>query len=138
MIKVLYIKLLWIAPLAGFAAALVNSILFYLFLQKGWIDQNILVHRETLEVRHIIIASVAPSLIAGLVYAIIGTISRTPYRVFTYIALPMLVFTFINPFAGIQGVTISMGVVLNIMHIVVAASVLYFFKRYATEAEPGY
>jgi len=138
LIKVLYSRLLWVSPLAGFAAAFVNSILFYFFLQRGWIDQTILVHRETLEVKHIIIASVAPSLVAGLVFAIIGTVSGDPYKLFTYIALPLLVFTFINPFAGIQGITLTMGIVLNIMHGIVALSVLYFFKRYATEAEPGY
>ena len=138
LIKVQFAKLLYIAPLAAIASAVVNSILFYLFIQQGWIDQNILVHRERLEVSHIIMASVAPSLLAGVVFAIIGKFFQSPFQVFAYVTIPLLLFTFINPFAGIIGITLSMGIALNVMHITVALFVLYLFKRYATQAEPGY
>ena len=37
--------------------------------------------------------------------------------------------SFINPFMGIPNITVSYGVALDIMHIVVVGSVLYFIQR---------
>jgi hypothetical protein len=39
------------------------------------------------------------------------------------------VLSFINPFMGIQGVTTGYALVLNVMHVVVAGSVLYFIGK---------
>jgi hypothetical protein len=40
-----------------------------------------------------------------------------------------MVISFVNPFMGIEGVTVGYALVLDIMHLVVVGSLLYFIGK---------
>jgi hypothetical protein len=82
----------------------------------------------------VIASSIIPSIIAGLVLAGLNYFLSKPWRVFTIIAAVLLVVTFANPFMGIPGIPLGMGIWLNVMHVVVAGSVLYCFNRFTRTA----
>ncbi|MFN5148618.1 MAG: DUF6069 family protein, partial [Flavobacteriia bacterium] len=50
-------------------------------------------------------------------------------KIFSIISIVLLILSFANPFMGIPNVTIGYGIVLNVMHVVVAFSLLFFLKR---------
>jgi hypothetical protein len=51
------------------------------------------------------------------------------YVIFSVVAIILLILSFLSPFMTIKGISIGYGIVLNLMHIVVALSVLYFIRR---------
>lgn len=125
-------RLLWAAPLAGMAAALLNALLFQVFSVAGIISEQIVIPGQgPITLLPVIISSFIPSLLAGLVLALLGRFSRQPFKIFRILALVLVVLSFLNPFLGIPGITLSMGIALNIMHVVVAASDVYVFERFA-------
>jgi hypothetical protein len=77
----------------------------------------------------VIISSVVPSLLAGIVFYLLCRYTSKGYRIFSIIALLLLVLSFANPFMSIPGIPLAMGLALNAMHVVVVASLLYFFRR---------
>jgi hypothetical protein len=134
--KIVAKNLLWAAPLAGAIAAVINSILFFIGSSTGLIDSSILIPgaNAPLTVVPVIASSIIPSIIAGLVLAGLNYFLSKPWRVFTIIAAVLLVVTFANPFMGIPGIPLGMGIWLNVMHVVVAGSVLYCFNRFTRTA----
>ena len=132
-------KKLWsAAPLAGAIAAVVNSVLFFIGSAVGLIDSSVIIPgaNAPLTVIPIIASSFIPSLLAGLVLAVLNYFLSKPWRVFTIVAAVLLVLSFANPFMGIPGVPVGMGLWLNLMHIVVAGSVVHFFGRF-TRSTPA-
>lgn len=125
--------LLRVAPLTGLAAAAINSVLFLVAKAAGLIPASVLVKGQPLSVVPVIISSILPVLVAAGVFVLIGRFSKNPVRVFTVLAVLLLLASFANPFLGIPGVTTAMALVLNVMHVVVAGLVLYAFRRFATE-----
>jgi hypothetical protein len=134
--KIIAKNLLWAAPLAGAIAAVINSVLFFIGSSSGLIDSSILIPgaNAPLTVVPVIASSIIPSIIAGLVLAGLNYFLSKPWRVFTIIAAVLLVVTFANPFMGIPGIPLGMGIWLNVMHVVVAGSVLYCFNRFTRTA----
>jgi len=134
--KIVAKNLLWAAPLAGAIAAVINTVLFFIGSSTGLIDSSILIPgaNAPLAVVPVIASSIIPSIIAGLVLAGLNYFLSKPWRVFTIIAAVLLVVTFANPFMGIPGIPLGMGIWLNVMHVVVAGSVLYCFNRFTRTA----
>jgi hypothetical protein len=134
--KIVAKNLLWAAPLAGAIAAVINTVLFFIGSSTGLIDSSILIPgaNAPLTVVPVIASSIIPSIIAGLVLAGLNYFLSKPWRVFTIIAAVLLVVTFANPFMGIPGIPLGMGIWLNVMHVVVAGSVLYCFNRFTRTA----
>lgn len=128
-------NLWWAAPLAGITAAVINSVLFFAADSLGLIVPTALVQGQPLTVVPVIISSIMPAVVAGIVYALLGRFTRRPWAIFRTVALALVVLSFVNPFLGIPGITVSMGLALNLMHVVVAGAVLYFFGKYATVGE---
>jgi uncharacterized membrane protein YhaH (DUF805 family) len=64
-----------------------------------------------------------------MVFYLLGRYTRNGYKIFFIIAILLLIVSFANPFMAIKDITISMGVALNVMHIVVVLCLLYFFKK---------
>ena len=125
-------KKLWsAAPLAGAVAAAVNSVLFFVGSAAGLIDSSVIIPgaNAPLTVIPVIASSLIPTLIAGLVLALLNYFLNKPWRVFTIVAAVLLVLSFANPLM-IPGVPVTMVIWLNLMHIVVAGSVVYFFGRF--------
>lgn len=116
--------------IAGLASAFVNSILFYAFRNLGAINETIqIMPGEPLGVHNAIISSVISCLLAGIVYYFISLIAREAFRIFQRIAWIILLLSFFSPFLFIPDVPVGYAISLNIMHIVVAAAVLYIMKK---------
>lgn len=116
--------------LAGAASSIINSIFYYAFKNLGAINDVVQIKPETpLGVHHAIISSIVSSIIAGLVFFLISLFARDAFRIFQRLSLIILVFSFLNPFLFIPDVPVGYAISLNIMHIVVAASVIYVMKK---------
>lgn len=129
-------KLLWVAPLAGAVAAAINSVLFLIGSAVGLIDAAVLVPgmNTPITIVPVIMSSIIPSLVAGLVLAGLNYFLNKPFKVFRIVALVLLILSFANPFMGIPGIPLGMGIWLNVMHVVVAGTVVYCFGRFTAKA----
>ena len=129
-------KLLWVAPLAGAIAAGINSILFLIGSAIGLVDESVLVQgmNTPITIGPVIMSSFIPSLIAGLVLGVMNYFLNKPFKVFRIVALVLLILSFANPFMGIPGIPLGMGIWLNVMHVVVAGAVVYCFGRFTAKA----
>jgi len=117
--------------MAGFAAAIMNSALFYAFKNLGAINDTVqIMPGEPLGVHNAIISSIVSSLMASIVYFVIALFARDAFRIFQRIAWIMLVLSFFSPFLFIPEVPVGYAISLNIMHIVVAAAVIYIMKKH--------
>ena len=130
--KIIAKNLLWAAPLAGAIAAVLNTVLFFIGSAINLIDSSVMIPgaNAPLSVVPIIASSIIPSILAGAVLAGMNYFLSKPWRVFTIVAAVLLVLSFANPFMGIPGIPMGMGIWLDIMHVVVAGSVVYCFGRF--------
>ncbi len=117
--------------MAGLAAAIMNSALFYAFKNLGAINDTVqIMPGEPLGVHNAIISSIISSLIASIVYFVIAIFARDAFRIFQRIAWIMLLLSFFSPFLFIPEVPVGYAISLNILHIVVAAAVIYIMKKH--------
>lgn len=117
--------------MAGLAAAIMNSALFYAFKNLGAINDTVqIMPGEPLGVHNAIISSIVSSVIASIVYFVIAIFARDAFRIFQRIAWIMLLLSFFSPFLFIPEVPVGYAISLNIMHIVVAAAVIYIMKKH--------
>ena len=116
--------------LAAATAAVVNAILFFIFHAVGVITDDIMVQPNMpMTVVPVIISSILPALIASIVFFLIEKYSQNGFKIFTIVALVLMVITFANPFMGIPGITVPYGIALNVMHVVVVVALLFFINR---------
>ncbi len=117
--------------LAGLAASIMNSALFYAFKNLGAINDTVqIMPGEPLGVHNAIISSIISSVIASAVYFVIALFARDAFRIFQRIAWIILLLSFFSPFLFIPEVPVGYAISLNIMHIVVAAAVIYIMKKH--------
>lgn len=126
-------QLAWSTLLAAVASSLINSPLFLLFAHLGWINSEILANGQPITITGVVFSSVISTLLAALVFYIIGLIARNPYRSFTLISGVLFLFFFLNPFVAIPGISFKMGLALDVLHVPVWISILIFFKRSLTD-----
>lgn len=116
--------------MAAGAATVVNAILFFVFHAAGVISDTIFIQpNQPMTIVPIIISSILPTLIAALVFFLLEKYTNSGFKIFRIISIVLMVLTFINPFVGIVGVTLGYALVLNLMHVVVVAALLYFIGR---------
>ena len=116
--------------IAGAASAVINSILFFAFHSAGILVDTIEIQPgEALTVVPIILSSLIPSIIGASVFYLFDKFSSKGLRNFQILAIILLALSFANPFMGIPNVTIGYALALNLMHIVVAFSLLYFIRK---------
>lgn len=116
--------------LAAVTSAAINALLFYIFKAADVITDTIFIQpNQPLTIVPIILSSVFPSLIGASIFFLFEKYTNKGFLFFSIIALVLMLLSFINPFVGIPGITLSYGVVLNVMHVVVAMVLLYFIKR---------
>lgn len=115
---------------AGVVSIALNAILFYVFHAAGVLTDDIKIQEEqSLTVVPVIISSLVPSLIGACVYFLFEKFSKNGWRNFRILALVLFVLTLANPFMGIPGVTVGYATVLDLMHVVVAGSLVYFLGK---------
>lgn len=116
--------------MAAGAATVVNAVLFFVFHAAGVISDSIFIQpNQPMTIVPIIISSILPTLIAALVFFLLEKYTNSGFKIFRIISIVLMVLTFINPFVGIVGVTLGYALVLNLMHVVVVASLLYFIGK---------
>ena len=114
----------------GGLAAVINVAIYYLSISMGWIDTDLPVSPDgqPLTVAAMIIASILPAILGGVIYWLLVRYTKRPNPIF-YILSAIVVIAFVfSPFS-IQNVPTSMVVILEIAHLVVAAAVVYFLVQ---------
>lgn len=115
---------------AAVAALVINGVLFYIFHFAGVINDDILIDgNQPLTIVPIIFSCLIPSLMAALVFFLMEKFTNNGYVIFSIVALILLLVSFLSPFMTIKGISVGYGIALNLMHAVVALSVLYFIKK---------
>lgn len=115
---------------AAVVAAAINAIIFLILHGIGVFTDDIMIQPQTpLSIAPVLISSIMPLIIGGILFYILERYTKNGYKIFSIISIVFLLLSFINPFALIPGVTIAYGIGLNLMHVVAAASILYFIKR---------
>ncbi|OYU94585.1 MAG: hypothetical protein CFE21_15010 [Bacteroidetes bacterium B1(2017)] len=128
--KLTFKQIITAAAVASGVALVVNAILFYIFHAAGVITDDIMIQPgQAMTIVPILISSVMPTMVGACVFFLFEKFGKSGFKTFSIVSLILLVVSFINPFVGIPNVTVAYAVVLNIMHVVVAGSLLYFIKR---------
>ncbi len=127
-----WLSFLRLGFLAGLVAAAINTVLFFVGGAAGAVPQNVIIPNagQPLTVIPVIISSILPSVVAGLVLALLNRFTKKPLLVFNIIAGVFLVLSFFSPLS-IPGAPTNMIVLLNVMHAVVAGAVVVAFNRFA-------
>ena len=123
-------RYLFIAALkAGAVAAFVNTVLFLVGSAIHLLPASVLLPNvnQPLRLQAVIVSSLFPPFIAALLVYFLLKYTLKPKLIFNTIAALLFVLSFILPF-GIQQVPIGMAMLLNLMHVVVAANIIIFFK----------
>jgi hypothetical protein len=111
---------------AGIVAAIINAVLFFVV----GIPADQVVDRgngatETIGLMNVVMGSIIPTVIAGIVFAVIAKFVPKPFLVFNIIALLVFIFTFFGPLNSIPKASNSTLILLEVMHVVVGCAVLY-------------
>jgi hypothetical protein len=115
---------------AGILSVALNAILFYVFHAAGVLTDDIMIQPgQPLTVVPVLISSLMPSIIGACIYFLFDKYSNNGWRNFRILALVLFVVTLANPFMGIPGVTVGFATVLDVMHVVVAGSLIYFLGK---------
>ncbi|MFD2570064.1 DUF6069 family protein [Spirosoma soli] len=125
-------KLLYLVPIAGLAAAILNAILFLIGSSTGafspdYINPNT---GQPITVGPVIMASIVPALVAGILLALLNRFTKNPLKIFNIIALVVFVLMFATPLM-LPNAPMGMVVILELMHVVVAGVVVWVFNKYA-------
>lgn len=122
--------------IAGGASAVINAVLFFVFYAAGIFTDDIFIQPgQPLTVVPVLISSILPSIVGSIVFFALEKFTNNGFGIFRIVAIILLVLSFVNPFLGIPGVTTAYGVVLDVMHVVVAFSLLYFINRSVQQAK---
>jgi hypothetical protein len=120
--------------IAGLTAALVsviiNSILFFIFKVIGWITDDIFVQpNQPLTVVPVIISSIAPTLIASVVFFLMEKYTQNGFKIFSIVSIVLMLLSLAMPFTGIPNVTTKYALALEPMHFVVPLVLLYCINK---------
>lgn len=128
--KLNFKQIITVGAIAAGTSVVINAILFFIFHATGIITDSIFIQpNQPLTIVPVIISSVLPSLIGASIFFLFEKYSNNGFKIFSTVSLILLILSFANPFFGISGVTLAYAIVLDVMHIVVALSLLYFIKR---------
>ena len=125
----MHMKLSLAAGKAAFASALTNAVLFIAGRSTGVITDKITMAgtNQPVSLPAVVITSVVAVAGATLVYVLLLQISKHPKTIFNVLAFILLLLSFFTPFT-LPSVPISMALLLNVMHVVVAFCVVYFLQ----------
>lgn len=109
------------------ASVLINSILFILGQNMGLISTSLIIPNAgtPLKLPMIIMSSSMPVILGGLIYFILNKNTVNPKKYFNIISIGFLIVSLYGPFS-IPEVPMSMAIVLNIMHVVVGFSTMFY------------
>lgn len=119
---------------AGLKAAgtsvIVNVILFYIFHAAGVITDSFFIKpNEILTVVPVIISSILPSLLGAAVFFLFEKFTSNGFKLFSIVAIILMLLSLSSPFLAVQNMPIDYAIALDLMHVVVVFSLLFFIKR---------
>lgn len=130
--KVTFKQSIKAGALASLVAITVNAILFFIFHSNGVLDDTIQIQpNQSLTLVPIIISSLFPTMIASIVFFLLEKYTNNGFKYFAGISIVLGLLSLISPFMGIPNVTDSYAIVLDIMHVVVVSSLLFFIYKEA-------
>ena len=116
--------------IAGGVAAVINAVLFFIFHSLGVLTDDIFIQpNQSLTVVPVIVSSILPSIIGSIVFFLIEKFTNNGFGIFRIVSIVLLILSLVSPFMQIPNVTTGFAIVLDVMHVVVAFSVLYFINR---------
>lgn len=128
--KLSFKQIITAGAIAALVSVVINSVLYFIFHSIGIISDNIFVQpNQPLTVVPVIISSIFPTLIGACVFFLFEKFSQNGFKIFSIVAIALMLLSFGSPFMAVQGMPIGYGVALNVMHVIVALSLLYFIKR---------
>lgn len=128
--KLNFKQIITAGAIAAGVSVIFNSILFFVLKAAGIFTDDIFIQpNQPLYILPIILSSVMPSLVGASIFFLFEKYSNNGFKIFSIVSILLMVLSFVNPFMGIPGVTIAYGVALDLMHVVVALSLLYFIKK---------
>ena len=135
--KINFKQALMAGAMASLTAVVINAVLFLILQAAGVIVDTIFIQpNQPLTIIPIIISSILPTMVASVVFFLIEKFTNNGFKIFRLVSIILLILSFMNPFMGIPEVTVGYAMVLNLMHVVVAGSILYFVnKRVQSESK---
>ena len=125
-----FLKILALAFGAGITSAIINIVLFFASKGLGAFPDTVFIDKDTpLTALPLLISSVMPSLVAGIVMWLLHRYSKNSKKIFTIIAVILTLLFFYPPFT-IPNVPMIMAIMLNVMHIVVALNLVIAFRKF--------
>ncbi|MCU0492992.1 MAG: DUF6069 family protein [Chloroflexaceae bacterium] len=133
--RVSFRRLWWAGPLGGLAAVVVNLALYFIAAPLGFIPQTVLVQPANQPVTFVpvIAATLMPTIVATLLFALLVRFTRRPVTIFRIIAAVVLVLSFAQPFVMLPDAPLAMAITLNLMHVVAAAGITWGLTVLARE-----
>ncbi len=115
--------------MAAGSAVVVNTIIFFILKSAGiFVDTIFIDGNNPLTIVPVIISSIAPTLIACMVFFLLDRFTSNGFKIFTIVAIVLGAASFLSPFS-IPAVTTGFAIGLNLMHVVFVLSLLIFIKR---------
>lgn len=118
------------AAFSALTAAIINAVLFFIFKALGFFTDDIFIQpNQPLSVVPILISSILPTFVGGLLFFVLEKYTAKGFIVFSIISIAFLLFSFSSPFMQIPNITMAYGIALNILHMVVAVDLLFFINK---------
>jgi Family of unknown function (DUF6069) len=128
--KLNFKQIITAGAMAAGASVVINVILYFVFHAAGIISDTVFVQpNQPLTVVPVIISSILPSLIGACVFFLFEKFTNNGFKIFSIVAVVLVLLSLASPFMQVQGMPVGYGVVLDVMHLVVAFSLLYFINR---------
>ncbi len=118
-------RLAWVAPLTALAAAAANALVYLIANATGAIPSDFVIPgpETPLTLGMVVGTTVVPTLLAGVVFALLGRFTHRPTRNFVVLSGVLLVLSFVTPLT-IPGAPFSM----ELMHVVAAVVIVVGLK----------
>ena len=122
---------------AAAAAAIANSLIYFMASALGFIPESVLIPtaggESPLTVGMVVVASVLGAVGAAVVFAVIGLFARRPVRLFRIVAVLALALSFATPLT-IPGAPLAMILSMEVMHVVAWAVIVGLLTTMARRA----
>lgn len=116
-------RLLWVGPLAGLVAAVLNAMLYGITTAAGLIPAGFEApNGGVVGLGAVVSTSFVAALLGAAFLAVLGWLTRRPVRNFRVVAVVLLVLSFLTPFS-LPGAPATLVAVLLLMHAIAAVSI---------------
>ncbi|OYU94080.1 MAG: hypothetical protein CFE21_17935 [Bacteroidetes bacterium B1(2017)] len=128
--KLNFKQIITAGAIAAVVSVVINIILYFVFHSVGVISDTVFVQpNEPLTVVPVIISSILPTFIGACVFFLFEKYTNNGLKIFSILANVLVFLSLSSPFMAVQGMPVAYGIVLDVMHLVVAFSLLYFIKK---------